>query len=613
MLTDEYAEQSDSDILESLGYVTGSASPLAREVLGTSPSDNAFFHTSTICRASNDPRRSRETILELFPERHVVNFLIQYFLHEVNWAYEMIYPPTFMEKYTSWWLQTVYQESEDVQFGILILRLCLCSIQLLPHPNYPHEGTFQCSLRELQSQCEIAVNGLDSLRPRSTSLTRIQHMFYHASFLMNESNLRESWIVLSDIVKESHMIELHLENPRIEYSEFEMEMRRRVFGTIHMWDKFMSALQGHWPLIPEAYCDIGLPRDALYAAPSVPGAPTPFTDRIIQMQLARLRSTTAASQEHKSNIPDPTIISDSAESIHAEVTSTLPPAYRLSDFDQQFDNILPSIPLKREQLRVIIIGTLATIHRPFTGMQHDPNFTDLPSAKDRRTAFKLQKNLIEYSIDVVRTIIRLAHFLPGGCKRFFLLSLTAMEASVVLGLCLRGLRRNRRAYLNLSHQGLAANTENSELETPAYAVFLEGLGFLDELANYSAIAAKGSKIVNSLHEKLQRDATMDAEHEVYTHATTQFQQQAQHVPVTWGTTGAGMVAPSEQAGDILGGVPVGTSSTAAGMGIDPYAWSQMAAAPDMGQFAQPGAGQAGPELTWYYDDTLVQRYATSTL
>ncbi|PGH11770.1 hypothetical protein AJ79_04671 [Helicocarpus griseus UAMH5409] len=641
--TDEYAEQSDSEILESLGYVTGSASPLAREVLGTSPSENSFFLPSGIGKATHDPRRNRDAILDLFPDRHVVDFLIQYFLQEVNWIYETTYPPTFMERYTSWWLQTTYQESDDIQFGILILRLCLCSIQLLPHPNYPHEGTLQCSLKELEMQCQNAANALDSFRPRHTSLTRIQHLFYYASFHTNESNLRESWIVLSDVVKEAHMLELHLENPKVKVTEFEMEMRRRIFGTIYMWDKLMSVLQGHWPLIPDVYCDVDLPRDALPAAPSVPGAPTPFTDRIIQMRLSRLLSAQNAREERKSKVPNPASILATADTINTEIVSTLPAPYRLSDFDEQFDAILPSIPLKREQLRVVIIGALATAHRPFTGLLHEPNFTDLSSAKEQKTAFKLQRNLIEYSMDIIQSTIRLADMLPGGSKRLFLINLVALESSVVLGLCLRGLRRNRRAYVHLSRQGLAALTENSDLENPANAVFLEALNLLNDLSNYSEIAAKGSQIVRSLYQKLQRDATIDnAEHELYSHASSQLlqqQQQQQHQQqqqqqrqqqheqqqqqqrvqqaTAWGpAAGAEMMAgpaiTNAQVGNMMTAVPVTTSVCGPQMAMDPYAWSQMTAPPppDMTHYAHAAPA---PHLAWYYDDSLVERYATSTL
>ncbi|OJD23151.1 hypothetical protein ACJ73_05496 [Blastomyces percursus] len=625
--SDEYAEQTDSEILESLGYVAGSASNLAREVLGTPPLDGLFYPSPGRNSAPNDPRRSQEAVLELFPDRQVVDFLIQYFLQEINWIYEMIYPPTFMERYTSWWLQQVYQESEDIQFGILVLRLCLCSIQLLPHPNYPHERTIQSTMNELETRCQNAASILDSFRPRYSSLTTIQHMFHYATYLTNESKFRESWIVLADIIKEAHILELHLEHPRMKVSEFEMEMRKRVFGTIYMWDKWMSILQGHWPLIPETYCCIKLPRDALPAVPSVPGAPTPFTNRIIQMRLMMMLNSRKTPEEQP-RVLSPTSISTVAESIETEIIATLPPPYRLSDYDGQFDNILPCIPLKRIGLRVAILGTLTTVHRPYTGMLHEPNFTNLSSVKEQKAAFRLQKKLIEYTTDTIRSIIRFAEMLLGSCKKYFLLSLVALEASVVLGLCVRGLRRNRRAYARLSHQGVQIFTENSELEGPTNAAFLEGLNFLNDMAHHSPIAAKGSQILRSLHDKLQRDATVDdTEHDLYSNisAPIQQQQEQQHqrraqqatpwVPA--GSTGVmtGAVLASEQLGNILAGPPVTTSTCGPEMVMDPYAWSQMAShtLPPPAEMHHYAQALPAANLSWYYDDALVDRYATSTL
>ncbi|PGG96730.1 hypothetical protein GX51_07684 [Blastomyces parvus] len=632
--SDEYAEQSDSEILESLGYVPGSASNLAREVLGTPPLDGFFCHSPSRSSKLNDPRRSREAVLELFPDRHVVDFLIQYFLQEVNWVNEMIYPPTFMEQYTSWWVQQAYQESEDTQFGILILRLCLCSIQFLPHPNYPHERAIQCSLNELEARCQNAASVLDSFRPRQSSLTTIQHMFYYSTYLTNESKLRESWIALADIVKEAHMLELHLENPRIKVSEFEMEMRKRIFGTIYMWDRWMSQLQGHWALIPDMHRCIKLPRDALPATPSVPGAPTPFTNRIIQMRLMIMLGSRISQEEQQPRIPSPGSVLAVAESVETEIIATIPPPYSLSDSDEQFDNILPSIPLKRLQLRVAILGTLITVHRPYTGMLHEPNFTDLSSVKEQKAAFKLQKNLIEYAIDIIQSIMRFANMLLGRCKKYFLPNLITLEASVVLGLCVRGLRRNRRAYVRLALQGVQTFTENDELEGPANAAFLDGLNFLNEMAHHSPIAAKGSQILKSLHQKLQRDAAIDDnEHNLYPNIPPliqQQQQEQQHQPqqhqrrtqptTSWvpsastGMMTAAAIA-SEQLGNILSTPPVTTATCGAEMVMDPYAWSQMAshALPPPAEMHHYAHAVPPPNMSWYYDDALADRYATSTL
>ncbi|EEH09309.1 predicted protein [Histoplasma capsulatum G186AR] len=450
-------------------------------------------------------------------------------------------------------------------------------------------------------------------------------MFFNASFLTNESNLRESWIVLADVVKEAHILELHLEHPRVKVSEFEMEMRKRIFGTIYMWDKLMSILQGHWSLIPDVYCHVKLPRDALPATPTVPGAPTPFTNRIIQMRLTKMLNSRKTTEEQQPRVPGPAAVSAIAESIETEIISTLPQAYSLSDFDKQFDTILPSIPLKREELHIIIIGAFATAHRSFTGLLHEPNFTNLPSIKEQKAAFRLQRKLIEYTMNTIRSAMRFADMLLGGCKKYFLVNLIALEASVVLGLCVRGLRRNRRAYVRLSRQGLPTFTENSDLEGSTHTAFLEGLNFLNGMAHHSPIAAKGSQIVRSLHQKLQRDATVDDD--LYSNTPTPIQQQQPQQPqrrahqaTSWvPSASAGMMTAaaiaSEQLGNILAGPPVTSSSCGPEMVMDPFAWSQISTHPlpppaDMHHFAHTVQSAS---LQWYYDDVLVDRYATSTL
>jgi hypothetical protein len=92
------------------------------------PSSPDHLQTTPVT-ITQDPRRSRDSLLSQLPTRETVDFLVQYFLEEVNWLYEMIYPLTFLERYNAWWSQESYHGVDDVQFGVWILRLCVNSLQ----------------------------------------------------------------------------------------------------------------------------------------------------------------------------------------------------------------------------------------------------------------------------------------------------------------------------------------------------------------------------------------------------------------------------------------------------------------------------------------------------
>ncbi|KAI3010085.1 transcriptional regulator family: Fungal Specific TF [Aspergillus niger] len=50
-------------------------------------------------------------VLEKIPPRPILDFLMQYFVDELNWMKQIIHPPSFLTQYQHWWTQLT---SEDV-------------------------------------------------------------------------------------------------------------------------------------------------------------------------------------------------------------------------------------------------------------------------------------------------------------------------------------------------------------------------------------------------------------------------------------------------------------------------------------------------------------------
>ncbi|KKZ67822.1 hypothetical protein EMCG_06516, partial [[Emmonsia] crescens] len=57
-------------------------------------------------------------------------------------------------------------------------------------------------------------------------------------------------------------------------------------------------------------------------------------------------------EEQQSRVSSLASVSAAAERIENEIIATLPSSYSISDFDEQFDIILSSIPIKCEELRL---------------------------------------------------------------------------------------------------------------------------------------------------------------------------------------------------------------------------------------------------------------------
>lgn len=149
----------------------------------------------------------------------------------------MIYPATFLEIYNSWWPQLTHDTDDDIQFGLLILWLCLNGLQAIPHPKQPAHGIICTPLGVLENELYINAQKFDFRRPRVPSLVRVQQLFFHTCYLKNSGEIKESWFVLDAAVREAHELGLHLEDPGIQLNDFEKEIRRRTFWSLYVWDR----------------------------------------------------------------------------------------------------------------------------------------------------------------------------------------------------------------------------------------------------------------------------------------------------------------------------------------------------------------------------------------
>lgn len=150
----------------------------------------------------------------------------------------MIYEPMFMYEYELWWSHDIGMNTD---FALLILRLCILSLQSVKGFDRNFSILENKNLTEIinsvkleQRLCRIAED-LESRRPRKHSLLVVHHMFFQVCYLKNRGQIKDSWLVLADTVREAHEIGLHLERPGV--SELDQELWRRAFWNLYIWDR----------------------------------------------------------------------------------------------------------------------------------------------------------------------------------------------------------------------------------------------------------------------------------------------------------------------------------------------------------------------------------------
>lgn len=185
--------------------------------------------------------QNRPSIQRALPKKSIIDSLIAVFFKEVNRVYEMIYQPLFMRDYELWWSQ-LHDTGMNPDFELLILRLCILGVQSVKgydkystiQENHHLADILDSPVKLEQKLCRIAEK-LDSRRPRRHCLLVVQHMFFHICYLKNRGQIQDSWIALSDTVREAHEIGLHHE--RSDVSELDQELWRRAFWNLYVWDR----------------------------------------------------------------------------------------------------------------------------------------------------------------------------------------------------------------------------------------------------------------------------------------------------------------------------------------------------------------------------------------
>ncbi|KAJ5160273.1 uncharacterized protein N7482_007277 [Penicillium canariense] len=448
------------------------------------------------------------------------------FLQEINRIYEMSHPPSFQSRYEKWWAaqQSNDQSGEaisedDLTFGVLVLRVCLLSIQSLPHSKYPTSGLLSTHLDHSENWfCTLAdeLEDFQTLEKKPTIVT-VQHRFYHVCYLQNYAKIRPSWSVLSTAVKDARELGLHLKDPGIPASELDMELRRRTFWNLYVLDRFMCTFFGLWPLIPEGYFDIDLPHDNLQALTITPYVLTPFTDRIFHIKLARYLTAFMSPPSWKDDQHTPAVVADFAQRFQEVIVGQLPPVFWLDNPDTTWDIVESTMLCKREWLYLSIYTTKASLYRAFAdpcnSLHRDTN-TPLKHGTDLLT-LSHRRALMDSTCKVISSITKLYGLTGdaegGAADRLFMLPVQLVDALACLGVCLLSVQADEK---RLAGNGLQISPD-AELQY-SFVVFFDAFSLLCRQAPQYGLAKRGMKVLQSLHgslhASLSSQSSLEAEH-----------------------------------------------------------------------------------------------------
>lgn len=201
---------------------------------------------------------------------------------------------------------------------------------------------------------------------------------------------------------------------------------------------------------------------------------------------------------------DPSIIEAHAKGFESQFINILPPCFRLENPDTSWDILIPTLPMKRLSIYVVIHGIIEGMHKCFVGPLTPHSMTsyvaECEKDGDRARLIRQHRHTLANACINAVTATRDLHFLMGGSShRYFVLSIATIEASAMLGMMIVSdllITTSVPCFRDvpLLEQGLFQTCQKD---------FYDGFNLLQLLAQRSVVAQKGIRVLEGLNNRIQ--------------------------------------------------------------------------------------------------------------
>lgn len=168
----------------------------------------------------------------------MLDLIVQRYLGITNFIYYCLHPPTFSGDYAAWWSDRAKGKSLKPEFTCLLIRVCACALQYLDMEiQQKLESDLGESVQSLSEGYHHAARQLsNTISPGKGGLAQIQQLFLTGAWFKSESLFVETWHTLSSCIHEAQEMGMHKNIPKAGLSEFDVEMRRRIWCLLYTWD-----------------------------------------------------------------------------------------------------------------------------------------------------------------------------------------------------------------------------------------------------------------------------------------------------------------------------------------------------------------------------------------
>ncbi|CBX92036.1 hypothetical protein LEMA_P047420.1 [Plenodomus lingam JN3] len=339
-------------------------------------------------------------VVGAIPPRSITDSIVNHFLTVVNYRYPIIYGPTLTDQYVQWWSDRSTDGIISPEFTCLLLRICAYTVQYLtPSMREMIEFELACSSQALTERLANAAEQISrDFLASNTSIERIQEGFLKSAWLKAESKIVESWHTLGSTIREAQELGIDKDAGIEGLSEFDIEIRRRVWAILYIWDWQMSAWLGRPSLIDQRSLNFTLPSLRLDQSTTESEVPSPFTHMVLQAELGR-RVTAAVGGASANNLFTAKQVLDVKRACENFIEE-LPPIFRVKDPDLSLDEQHPYFVLQRHQLHCVVFITMLHVFKPYLTRQRRDRITDQDD-EFRRMGVEIAHQLFQVSRDLL--------------------------------------------------------------------------------------------------------------------------------------------------------------------------------------------------------------------
>ncbi|ORY04450.1 hypothetical protein BCR34DRAFT_544428 [Clohesyomyces aquaticus] len=373
--------------------------------------------------------------LAKMPRREILDFLIQYYVSEIHWHDQILEPRSFKDTYRRWWTLDGILTLLDVEFAVVIMRICSYASLFLPSPTYNIDAVRGMKLADIRSICSEIGDTLFAMTvemDRQGSLFRVQHLLFSGLKFHCEGNPHELWVALGHASQVAKELGLYDQFRQVWFQDDEVELDKelgcRAICLLYIWDNQFSRQLDIAPLFSD-HVSFGIFAPDYQLASRCSGQkPHPFTERALQVELCKFWRNFGVKPY------DLVEAEERYEKFSIEFLAHLPPAFSLNP-DKTYDSCCPKFPLQRHIFHIAVFESICCNFRPVlaTNWEEIPN---IPSYK--RVLISSQKKLLAATaLKLSAAVGELYDILGAKYTRSVSIVFYTFEAAVLLGcLCL---------------------------------------------------------------------------------------------------------------------------------------------------------------------------------